>query len=250
MIVIAKRKKDVSDVLLDLRKKSPFASESDLLRMAQTKVQKSFAKIKREYPGFTVVDLTSKSKAYIGPTRAADTETGGLPAVMFSPFYPHGGIPVPGYDGVTATCVEAVWQGLKVFEGEGVDFRTFANATGRNLKRTVRRLGSPLGHRYFDQLLGYYDARVRIYLPTYRYVLDNIKSVNTMAGWLRGRVADGENFVFLDYNTNGDYRDLKSPLSHASLVRDYVMGRYPDGSQPAATYDSSPSPQSSLFPDF
>ena len=33
-----------------------------------------------------------------------------------SPFYPHGGIPVPFSEGVTATCVEAVWQGLKVFE--------------------------------------------------------------------------------------------------------------------------------------
>ncbi|MGN0030207.1 MAG: DUF6939 family protein [Marinilabiliaceae bacterium] len=250
MIVIAKRKKDTADVLLDLRKKSPFAPESDLQRMAQEKVEKSFAKIKRQYPGFTVIDLTSKSKAYIGPMRAGDTAEGGLPAVMFSPFYPHGGIPVPGCDGVTATCVEAVWQGLKVFEGEGVDFRTFANATGRNLKRTVRRLGSPLGHRYSDQLLDYYDARVNIYLPTYKFVLDNIKPVNTMAGWLRNRVSDGENFVFLDYNTNGDYRDLKSPLSHASLVRDYVMGKYPDGSQPAATYGSEPSPQPSLFPDF
>ena len=28
-------------------------------------------------------------------------------------FYPHGGIPVPFSEGGTATCVEAVWQGLK-----------------------------------------------------------------------------------------------------------------------------------------
>lgn len=249
MIVIAKRKKDVEDVLLDLRKKNPAAQEADLLREAERKVAKAFVKVKSKYPGFTIIDLTSKSKAYIGPDRSSDTARDGLPSVMFSPFYTHGGIPVPGYDGVTATCVEAVWQGLKVFEGEGVDFRTFANATGRNLKRTVRRLGRPLGHRYFDQLLGYLDARVKIYLPTYKYVLDNIEAVNTMAGWLRNRVSGGENFVFLDYNTNVDYLDPKSPLSHASLVRDYVMGRYPDGSQPAATYEPDPPSQPSLFPD-
>ena len=30
--------------------------------------------------------------------------------VRLSPFYPHGGIPVPFSQGYTATCVEAVWQ--------------------------------------------------------------------------------------------------------------------------------------------
>ena len=38
-----------------------------------------------------------------------------------SPFYPHGDIPVPFSQGYTAACVEAVWQGLKVFEDEDVD---------------------------------------------------------------------------------------------------------------------------------
>ncbi|MBQ4406325.1 MAG: hypothetical protein II852_04860 [Bacteroidales bacterium] len=30
-----------------------------------------------------------------------------------SSFYPHGGIPVPFSEGVTAMCVEAVWQGAR-----------------------------------------------------------------------------------------------------------------------------------------
>ena len=54
-----------------------------------------------------------------------------------SPFYPHGGIPVPFSEGVTAMCVEAVWQGLKVFENCGIDTELFKNGTMRNIKRTV-----------------------------------------------------------------------------------------------------------------
>ncbi|MGN0088780.1 MAG: DUF6939 family protein [Candidatus Limimorpha sp.] len=34
--------------------------------------------------------------------------------VRLSPFYPHGGIPVPFSEGYTAACVEGIWQGLKV----------------------------------------------------------------------------------------------------------------------------------------
>lgn len=41
--------------------------------------------------------------------------------VKLSPFYPHYDIPVPFSEGYTATCVEAIWQGLKVFEGADVD---------------------------------------------------------------------------------------------------------------------------------
>lgn len=249
MITIAKRKKDKEDIVSDLRKKFPCAAESDLSKAAEEKLAKVFAKIRREHPGATIVDLTSKSKSYIGPTRAADNAADGLPAVMFSPFFAHGGIPIPGYDGLKATCVEAVWQGLKVFQGEGVDFATFANATGRNLKRTVRRFGVPLGHMYLNHLIGYLEARDRIYLPTYRYVLDNVASVHQMAIWLRNRLERGEDFVFLDYNTNGDYRDSSSPLSHASLVRDYVMGRYPGGGGFMPSLADADTAQATLFPN-
>ena len=53
--------------------------------------------ILKKYPNAIIADVTSQAKD-------------GL--VKLSPFYPHGGIPVPFSDGMTATCVEAVWQGL------------------------------------------------------------------------------------------------------------------------------------------
>ena len=88
--------------------------------------------ILKEYPGAILADVTSQA-------------TDGL--VKLSPFYPHGGIPVPLSPGWTATCVEAVWQGLKVFEHADIDTEIFKNNTMKNLKRTIRRFGKPLGHR-------------------------------------------------------------------------------------------------------
>ena len=58
-------------------------------------------------------------------------------------------IPIPGESKtVTATCVEALWQGLKVFENCGIDLMMFRNDTMKNIKRTVRKFGKPLGHQY------------------------------------------------------------------------------------------------------
>lgn len=108
--------------------------------------------LQKAYPNARIVDVTSQAKD-------------GL--VRLSPFYPHGGIPVPFTEGMTATCVEGIWQGLKVFEREDVDVGSFANDTMRQLKRTVRRLGKPLGHRkgvHGTELLDYITARHEIFL--------------------------------------------------------------------------------------
>ena len=82
--------------------------------------------ILKRYPDVVIADVTSQA-------------TDGL--VRLSPFYPHGGIPVPFSEGYTAMCVEAIWQGLKVFESADVDVDMFANDTMKNIKHTVRRLG-------------------------------------------------------------------------------------------------------------
>ena len=106
--------------------------------------------ILKRYPRAILADVTSKA-------------TDGL--VKLSPFYPHGGIPVPFSEGYTATCVEAIWQGLKVFEHSDVDTSLFLNDTMKGIKRTVRKYGKPLGHRkgvYGTELLGYIDARKQI----------------------------------------------------------------------------------------
>ena len=102
---------------------------------------------------------------------------------------------------MTATCVEAIWQGLKVFEGADVDINLFRNDTMKNIKRSVRRFGRPLGHRkgvYGKELLGYIEARKQIYLPTYRWMLEH-KAMDIIER-LR-QASQTKTIVLLDYNT-------------------------------------------------
>ncbi len=172
--------------------------------------------ILKKYPDAILADVTSGAKD-------------GL--VKLSPFYPHGGIPVPFSDGYTATCVEAIWQGLKVFEGCDVDVQMFLNDTMKNIKRTVRRFGKPLGHRkgvHGTELLGYIEARKLIYIPTYKWVLEN--KVSFIIDRLR-EASKTKTIVLLDYDTNADVENAKKPLSHASLIKAYVEGIYPYGEE-------------------
>ena len=168
--------------------------------------------ILKKYPDAVLADVTSSAKD-------------GL--VKLSPFYPHGGIPVPFSEVYTATCVEAIWQGLKVFEGCDVDTLLFANDTMKGLKRTVRKYGKPLGHRKGvngTELLDYIEARKQIYIPTYRWVLEN------KVAWIIDKMREAsktKTIVLLDYDTNADVENAKKPLSHASLIKAYVEGIYP-----------------------
>lgn len=175
--------------------------------------RKKPATILKKYPDAILADVTSGAKD-------------GL--VKLSPFYPHGGIPVPFSEGYTATCVEAIWQGLKVFEGSDIDVQVFQNDTMKNIKRTVRRFGKPLGHRKGvngTELLGYIEARKQIYIPTYRWMLEN--KVPHIIERLRVASNSGKTIVLLDYDTNADVEDAKKPLSHASLIKAYAEGIYP-----------------------
>ncbi len=179
--------------------------------------KRKLEKVKEDFPNATILDITSTSNMRY--------------AQILSPFYPHMNIPIPFTEGLTATCVEAVWQGLKVFDGADVDFATFRNDTMRDLKRTVRKYGMPKGHRkgaYGKELLGYFEARMLIYLPTYKWVLDNAPEVHHVVERIKEQ-SKIHDIILLDYNTNIDFRDASKPLSHAGLVKLYIEGNYPKG---------------------
>ncbi|SDP25602.1 DUF6939 family protein [Lentzea jiangxiensis] len=162
-------------------------------------------KVKR--PDAVVIDVTSR-----GPE----------PWVRFSPFCPHGGVPVPLSPGVTSESVEGLWQALKVFESAGVDPAKLAVTSMKGLKRTVRRFGRVRGHRAGltgEHLLDYRTARREIYLPAYRWVLDH--RVRAEVEQLH-ELAQSSDVVLLDYTTNGDVEDASTPLSHAALLADHL----------------------------
>ncbi|MGI0481106.1 DUF6939 family protein [Geminocystis sp. CENA526] len=166
--------------------------------------------IQKDYPTATIIDVTSK---------------GEQPWVKFSPFYPHGNIPVPFYPRWKSESVEGIWQGLKVFETAGVDRAKMSNQDMKNIKRTVRKYGKCKGHSAgYTTLLGYLDARKLIYLPSYLWVLEN--PLADLVKELR-KMSESQTVILLDYETNGEVENCKKPLSHAYLIKYYVEGNYP-----------------------
>ena len=183
--------------------------------------------LKKRHPNALVVDVTSTSP---DPSMR-----------VLSPFYPHFNVQIPftSPEEMTATCVEAVWQGLKVFQSEDIDLGTLRNASMQNIKRTARRFGQPLGHRkgiHGTELLNYYDARMLIYLPTYKWVLDNVSIAHNAVMRIKDLSLTND-IVLLDYNTNIEFRDISKPISHAGLIKMYIEGMYP-------TYEQYPLPLS------
>ena len=169
--------------------------------------KKKIETIQKQYPDAKIIDVTSKGEGIW---------------VKFSPFYPHYGIPVPFSEGVKAACVEGIWQGLKVFENEGIDTSFFKNDSMKNIKRTVRTHGRCLGHQkgcWGKELLDYITARKLIYIPSYNWVLENklADHVDTLRS-----LSQQKTLVLLDYETNSDIDNPAKPLSHASLIKSFI----------------------------
>jgi hypothetical protein len=172
--------------------------------------RRRLSNIQADFPDAIILDVTSK---------------GETPWVKFSPFYPHGQIPVPFYPGWTSQSVEGIWQGLKVFESEGIDRSKMQITDMKNLKRTQRKHGKCQGHKAGEQLLTYLEARKLIYLPTYHWVLEN--PLSPLVEQLR-ELAQSQTVILLDYETNGDVENTKKPFSHACLIKYYLEGNYPN----------------------
>ncbi len=172
--------------------------------------KKKIENIQKKYPYSVIIDVTSK---------------GEMPFVKFSPFYPVGGIPVPFYEGEYSESVEGIWQALKVFSKNDIDFSKLKVKSMSGIKRSVRVNGKVIGHRKGrnGELLNYIDARKLIYLPTYFWVLNN--KLNELIDKVVS-IAQEKNIVFLDYTTNTDIENTSKPLSHAGLLVRYLSERH------------------------
>ena len=174
--------------------------------------RKSKKTLQNLYPNAKIIDVTSKSI----------TEH-----VKLSPFYPHGNIPIPFSKEYVSESVEGIWQGLKVFEKYNIDEVSFKNNKMRNIKRTARKFGMPLGHRKGvngNILLSYIEARWKIYLPSYLWVLNN--KVQNIIQELNLELKHTD-IILLDYEINCDISNSKKPLSHAFLIKSYLENSYP-----------------------
>ena len=75
--------------------------------------------------------------------------------------------------------------------------------------------------------MNYADAKRLIYIPAYKYVLDNVPEVQNIIQRIK-KQSEISDIVLLDYNLNPDNRDASKPLSHAELVKMYIEDRYPE----------------------
>ena len=71
-------------------------------------------------------------------------------------------------------------------------------------------------------MFGYLTARKLIYLPCYKWVLEN--KLQKLVTAIR-IISKNKPVVLLDYNTNPDVYNPKSPLSHASLIKAFIEGK-------------------------
>lgn len=143
--------------------------------------------------GKLVVDVSSRSP---------------LPWSYLSPFYPHGGIPVPGMH-ATSDSVEGIWQGLKVIGGKTDP--SYFKGKGR------KRRGQPECHLHGKRSLNYVFARKLIYQSSYWWMVYRCPRARwtALALLLIGLDAD----IYLhDVETNGDIENTKAPWAHAALL--------------------------------
>lgn len=151
-------------------------------------------------------------------TEWIDVSSSGEPPLnQLSPFYPHGGIPIPGLDGQRADSVEGIWQGLKVIRGKIAP--RFFEGGGQ------KRVGKPLGHQWGDskRLLGIVEARRKIYIPAYEWMLEN-RIDRVLLDEFVSNAFRGVPQFFYDREDNGSI-GKDAPLAHASVLVDWLNRR-------------------------
>lgn len=166
--------------------------------------RKKLTTLTKAYPDAIIIDVTSHAEDDF---------------IRLSPFYPNGGIPIPGMQGVYSESVEGIWQGLKVFKDEGIHPSKFNITTMKGLKCTCKKYGRIMGHKKGNELVPYIQARKEIYVPCYFWVLEHkcadlVDKIRTLS--------KEKTVILLDYDTNADIEDPTKPLSHASLIKRYI----------------------------
>ncbi len=133
-------------------------------------------------------------------------------ASEFSPFQQYGNIPVPGMKAVSDS-VEGVWQGLKVINGS-IDRSYF-------MGKPRKRRGIPHGHLLGEELLGYIEARKRIFIPTYIFMIEQCVKQESLNLILERAKRGRHQFIF-DVDSVSAAEDTSGPLAHSSVLVDYL----------------------------
>lgn len=140
----------------------------------------------RKYMGKVYIDLTNRFN-------------------KLSPYFNHGGIPIPNTPKVEMNSVSAVWNALCI-KSEKLDCVKFRK--GLNI----------------NEYWNYVDARKHILIPIYRWVLEN--KVFNIIEELR-ELASHKDIVITDRSINCDVNNTEKPLSFAFLLKSFIEGEKP-----------------------
>lgn len=168
--------------------------------------------IHSKFPNAIIIDFTCK---------------GNLAIDHLNPYYPYRDIPVPNSGGAVAESVGSIWQGLKVFEKRDLDEELIRSYTFNRSKLNTQNYGDYLGHRYGTHgldLLDISDARRRILVPTYKWLLDyKVQDVI-----VRIREANkNRDIIFIDRVADTEAHDFFHHISHVYLIKAYIEGLWP-----------------------
>lgn len=138
------------------------------------------------------------------------------PYSTLSPFWPHGGIPIPGMSGQSSDSVEGIWQGLKLIHNK-ISQRHFS---GQGFKRG----GKPRGHQYGDKLLSIVEARDKIYRVAYEWMLENRAPPELIQSFTT-QMMDGQSLYFHDVSSNGKIGNPDEGWAHAFVLVQWLNRR-------------------------
>lgn len=139
----------------------------------------------------------------------------------FSPIHPHGPLPVPGLADAVSWTVEGAWNGLKVFEGEGIDASRFSvRAKKRSAfqRRAGGARGSLVGFLHGGRLVSAAEAAAAVYEPCYaRCIAEHLRAETA---FLVALVREGNRVALLDSCPAAD--DEEAAPSHAHVLRAHL----------------------------
>jgi hypothetical protein len=119
-----------------------------------------------------------------------------------------------------------------VFDNADNDISAFTKPTMTSLKQMARGRGAVRGYRAGVNgaaIFSVREARYQLYLPAYRWVLDNCLEPELR---LLRLIHPTKTIILLDYATNPDPDDITQPLSPAALLAKYLENQWPQSEGP------------------
>lgn len=145
----------------------------------------------------------------------------------FSPFNNLDNIPHPCSKDILCKSVECIWQGSKVFslENPAPDYFVLFGKKSFMKNKGKKPLGTWAGGH--DIITNVGDARRTVYIPAYRWVLDNRLRLQVKRILKIARSHQRKRMYLYDFNDNFDV-DNPAPLAHCSVLAQYLNEKYND----------------------